>query len=739
VNMTRVAHRATRCSPGGIPRHPVDNPSNCGSSLIAHESLSKQPEPPRTSRKDRSVDAVLLLFLSIAYVLIVAAYLSSERFFYYWDWGGFQWVALNDAFEFLQWPQHVLTQIGDSIHLEYNHYYVLPLIPLLEAFGKSRLSYVLSVTLVYQVPFSLVVSGIACKLIPFRPRAVFWSTALIVLMMPVALAPTLRGYPDVGAALLMGSAILIYVQDTRMGKWWQLALIGLFLGTAILYRRHYAYGGIALLATIALQAMLRVATAARLGRGQAWYELLVSGLRMGIIGAITLLCLAIIGRPFLLKMLTTDYGELYASYALPPGFVFDFYLSNYGWIILPLALLGFAIGAKKGVVDRPVAQTLMLLGGISFLQWILLVRQVGVHYTLHFTPFVLLGLSAFFWTIWSTRKDASRWLILSGGMGLLIVNAVIVLSPQPINPKLQRLFSYRYPPLFRTDYDQIVELVDYLRSSIPERAGIYVVDSSSRMNYDLLIKAEQELYPDQKLNVFVTPQIDSRDFYPLELLLRASYVIVSTPAQYHLTNNEEQKVVKAVHEAFTDGWEIAGDFMRLPEQFELSEDVMLSIYQRESMTSLETAIKTFDRMRVMVGRRPGSQSDWIDLTPGLDSPMSKIGENTWGREIVIQADIPEEGYQMLFADPAPAAGKVTGSWRILNEASCSFIPGIEILDPSGHVLETDEMNAVLEDKSAFSLDFDSLTPAYLVLHIKPLREDARISPCSVELEWVLIE
>jgi hypothetical protein len=46
VNMTRVAHPAARCALGGIPRHPVDNPSTCGSSLIAHEILSKQPEPP---------------------------------------------------------------------------------------------------------------------------------------------------------------------------------------------------------------------------------------------------------------------------------------------------------------------------------------------------------------------------------------------------------------------------------------------------------------------------------------------------------------------------------------------------------------------------------------------------------------------------------------------------------------------------------------------------------------------
>lgn len=46
MNMTRVAHRATRCALSVIPRHPVDNPSTCGSPLIAYEILSKQPEPP---------------------------------------------------------------------------------------------------------------------------------------------------------------------------------------------------------------------------------------------------------------------------------------------------------------------------------------------------------------------------------------------------------------------------------------------------------------------------------------------------------------------------------------------------------------------------------------------------------------------------------------------------------------------------------------------------------------------
>ena len=445
--------------------------------------------------KIRSIDILLLLLTSICFVSIVTIYISSERFFYYWDWGGFQWVALYYAFNFIRLPLQILNQIKDSIHLEYNHYYVLPLLPLLLAFGKSRLSYVLCVTLVYQIPFTLVFSGIACKLIPLRPRGVFWSTSLLFLLMPVAMAPTLRAYPDVGAAFLVGCAILTYVLDTRLGKWRQLPLIGFFLGAAILFRRHYAYGGIAFLTAIALQALIRFFAAARVGRGQAWRDLIVGEVRVGIIAATTLFCLLAFGRPFLIKLLTTHYSGLYASYALPPDFVLSFYFLNYGWIIISLAILGFVLGSIKGVVDRPVAQFLVLFGSISIIQWILLVRQVGVHYTLHFTPIVVLGVVASFWTFFSTLKRASRALILTGGVGFLAINAIIILTPKPINPQVQWIFSYRYPPLVRSDYDQIVKLVDYLRSSISKRGGIYVVDSSSRMNFDLLIKRSRNCIP----------------------------------------------------------------------------------------------------------------------------------------------------------------------------------------------------------------------------------------------------
>ena len=247
------------------------------------------------------------------------------------------------------------------------------------------------------------------------------------------------------------------------------------------------------------------------------------------------------------------------------------------------------------------------------------------------------------------------------------------------------------------------------------------------------------MYPDQKLNIFLTPQIDSRDFYPLELLLKANYVIVSTPVQYHLSNPEGQKVVEVVHRALTENWGIAEDFVRLSEEFELSDHVVLNIYKRQKRSSLETVISTFSTMTQFIGRRPGSQPDWIDLSPGLDMPLSKIGESTWKRKIILQPTIPDGRYQMLFADLVPLSGKVTGAWEILNEASCSFNLGIETLDPSGNAQETHETYSAITDRSSFSFAFESQIPVYLVFYVTPNPENTNIYPCSIELEWALVE
>jgi hypothetical protein len=583
----------------------------------------------------------------------------------------------------------------------------------------------------------LIIGGIARKLIPSRLGLVFWTTVFLVLGIPVTLAPTLRAYPDIGAAALIGLAILTYLHDPKLSKWWQLILMAFLLGMAILYRRHFIYSGLSIFIAMSLQAILGFTRIIRQNRSKAWMDLFTAGIRIGIVAVLTILCLAIFGRPFLIRVLTINYSVLYASYVLPPGVVLNYYATNYGWIILFLTAFGFVIGTIKRVLDQSVTEFLLLQSGVLFLLWLLLARQIGVHYTLHFTPIVLLGLSAFFWTIWLTMKGTLRNSIVLVGMAYIVFNAVTVLSPYPINPEIQLITSYRYPPLQRSDYNQIVNLIEFLRTTIPDRGPIYVVDSSWRMNFDILIKAEQALYNDQKLNVFVTPQIDSRDFYPLEMLIKADYVIVSTPLQTHLSNPEEQKVVQVVSQAFTENWRIAKDFIHLPEQFALSDEVVLSVYQRITPTTPETAVLTFNLMQKLIGQRPGNQPDWIDLSPVSSNPIIKTGNDANQLKIKILPDgVGISTYFLLYAHPAPDSGQISGTWKFLDNSECKFLLGVEVREEYGQVIteNTNEIDSITTDRT-FSLDFKHLNSGYLLMYVKPNSEMTATKPCSIELKW----
>jgi hypothetical protein len=219
--------------------------------------------------------------------------------------------------------------------------------------------------------------------------------------------------------------------------------------------------------------------------------------------------------------------------------------------------------------------------------------------------------------------------------------------------------------------------------------------------------------------------------------MKANTVIVSSPAQYHLSNPEEQKVVTVVYQAFEQAWPIAQDFTRLPEQFNLSEHVTLNIYRRIRPTTLDTAIQTFDAMRNFTGRRPGGQPDWIILSPMISNSILKNGDNGWVTNLDTDQLRQEPGYSLMLADPAPVSGRIGGSWKYLDKICGEATLDIRVLDVAGQVtfdkgLTIDPQNKRLP----YDLEFQSQGAGYLVYTVKPSPEDAGTA-CPFQLKWAL--
>lgn len=609
------------------------------------------PLAPQRVEVDQKVliNAGFLALLSLTIVTVTTIYITSEQNFHWWiDW---YYPALEIANTLRDSPSETISPkgIADGIALlvkslgqERNRLYTLPIIPFFWAFGTSRLTYQLGLALVYLLPFPLVMGAIAAQIIQTQKRLVFWLTAFITLLIPVTWISTFMGIPDTGGAVFLGLAALVYVQDVRLKQWRRVPAIGVLIALAILLRRPFIYGGFALLAAIGIQAFIFFAVEVRKRPLVATRSLLMVGVRLVLMGATTLATLMTVAPGFTYGALTIDYRTLYTSWSLPFSDSFGLYGAYYGlgtWLIVAI---GFSAAIMTRAVMLPAIVFTGISGVISLIIWTVVLRYGNVFYSLQTTPFVIIGIAAFFWTTWSRQTGKRRQIMLGVASCYLVFNFVIGLTPiGKISSVLQPFFALSAPPLVRSDYDQVLKLVDYLRKIAPREEAIFVVGYQRLHLESSLVKvAELMQYGRERriLNVLQVPKVNSRDEYPLQPLLQAQYVVVpsrlpdypgvpvNAPVVGEWLPNKEHEVVRVVFDAFSKNWEIAKDFKLLPTKFNWQDNTTVRIYQRIRPTSLATTVRTLGAMQRQIGQRPGSQLDWIGLGPLPNS--SSVAQNT---------------------------------------------------------------------------------------------------------------
>ena len=294
--------------------------------------------------------------------------------------------------------------------------------------------------------------------------------------------------------------------------------------------------------------------------------------------------------------------------------------------------------------------------------------------------------------------------------------------------------TLNHPPLYRQDYDEVARLITYLRSVTNGKGNIYVADSSKLMNDEIMHYAEVSQYGEStSLQILYSPQIDSRDFFPLKPLLQADYVVVTTPFQYHLSE-DEQKVVKFIFDVFAQQWEISKDFKKLPEEFHLYDGAVLSVYKRQAPTSLETILLTFDQMRKYIGRLPGRQSDWMLITVSTEAnPVYDIN----GKKHSVTMSNDSSLLSFLYAGADPVQYQITGKAEFLG-AEC---PPVLV---SMKVFSLSEPISVLYNKQIvtsggkFTLNMERADNTALVLSFQQ-NSALPTALCNPMLEWEMSE
>ncbi len=731
-------------------------------------------------RRKLMIDGFFLFLLVLATVAVTSIYVSSERTFYWWDYAGYNTATVNTANLFRDSPDKAWRGVIDSLSKEKNLLITLPLVPFILLFGESRLSYILSISLIYVLPFRLLLGAISVKLIPIYPRRVFWSTVLLSLLMPMSWIPTLRGYLDTGGCVFVALAVLVYLQDVKLKSWWRIPFIGFLLAAAVLFRRHFAYSAIAFLGAATLQTFIEFIILIRRRKTALKYRrdtilpgpkdqdtalphpyldspqdkdtalphpyryLFESGIKLGAIAAISLTVLMLVAGDFTRSAVTVDYRNLYAAWSLPVSDILTRYAAFYGLGTWLLVAIGFSAGMLTRMLVSEAAVFISLFGILSLVEWLLVLRYGYLHYTIHVTPIALLGLSAFFWTTWLTLRGKIRYLILGAAGLYLVVNAAVGLIPVKFD--MSRLFVSNFGPLVRSDYGEVVKLVEFLRKLAPNEEPIYIVGASNSFNANILRQANRKLNPPEgwwKLNTIGRPQIDSRDTYPLPELLLSQYAVVAVPFQQVLLSDEqvlrsyEQDVVKVVYDAFTQNWEISRDFQQLPEQFKLENGMTVSVYRRIRPTSIATAVKTLDAMQKQIGEKPGTQLDWISLNQSIytsaNYSVSRELDNSYKIVTHPIKNSNKLDTSFLYLGSISDKAQVTGKLNLLNQQCPGVALRLTLWDKQGKVIDAVAQNYTQANPSDLNLLVKGKNPLYLLLEVSSSEKQDLTKQCKLEI------
>jgi hypothetical protein len=536
----------------------------------------------------------------------------------------------------------------------------------------------------------------------------------------------------------------------RIKCWWRVLVIGILLGLSILLRRHFVYGAIAFLVAMSLQALIFFLTTKRIKPQLAWQNLRRLAVKISLITIICFVTIAAIAWQFTYNAIATDYRGLYASWSYPVDTIVWLYAAYFGWVTLLLAASGFLAGILTRTLSLPAFSFIWLFGVVSAVEWLVILRYANVFYCLHLTPVVVTGLASGVWTAYLRFKAKFRHLALGIVVCYLISNLAIALTPiDNFQHPLRFLWTLNMPALVRSDYDEVIRLVTYLRQITANKKTIYIVGFQRlQLNSGMVRAVERTVYKQKdrdNLLLLGAPQVDSQDFYPLERLLQAEYVVIphplpdfdsdftQVPAVGEWLPLKEHDVVTVVSDAFRQNWQIARDFQLLPVQFRLADGVIANIYQRLRPTSVQTAIQTLATMQQKIGKRPGGQLDWMSLSHLWQD--NKIVKNITRTYRLIAYSVPgveNQSVSFLYLGVLSSA-RITGKISLFGKTCTGATLNLEMRDRQGQIVSAIAPISFRQKSQQFQVSLFAENPAYLLLNAQTSDKNDLIKSCIVDI------
>lgn len=505
----------------------------------------------------------MVVSLSIVMAVFVSWYVGSERTIYYWDNSAY-WMKTRGLADWLRLD--IISAIKGVLHsIRYDEYNLLFAVPLSFAtllFGGSRLTYILSIYVLYFIPACMLLAVVVKNIIG-NQWPVFignkWrypAVLALVMLNPFMILPVLNGYSDVVGLIPVCLAILLYQKVRTTLRPSYLVGVGLLLLVATLLRRWYVFGSVGLILGIFIdQAYFnRTRPPAR--------QIIIRVLKFSILpltyGGLFLACC----YPYVVQLITTDYVDRYKAYRFHDNYfeLAGLIAQHYGAILFAMALAGVIglVCARK--TNRSLLCVIIVAQTFAFFA-VGRVQSFDTHQYYLLTPGLLAGLIGLPLTIYyyapeKYKKAFSAFAIvalcsvyLMSGLKLYDGSKVpsaftnVSASPQRRHDiiELQKIYS----DVEQQDYDG-----HNANGSVYVLACSFVFNVDLFRNIPLSTMSKSQTIKDNEYAptaIFDVAQGFDTAFF------RAEVVVDSNPVGYITTHKEEQQIITLLHDALQEG------------------------------------------------------------------------------------------------------------------------------------------------------------------------------------------
>ena len=302
-------------------------------------------------------------------------------------------------------------------------------------------------------------------------------------------------------------------------------------------------------------------------------------LNLVITGGTLLLTVAVFFFPYLARVVTNNFSDIYSAYQFGDfWWNIKYFIAYYGVTVFAPA----AVGAVLGIINKKTRPftVFMTIQGITMFLMFTRVQTISYHHQYLFAPIIFLliiiGIS-------SLRGKIRH---LAGGVATAIICVSFIYSYTPLFGETLENFGFtakRFEPK-TANAENISVLRDRLNTLTDENGGhVYILASSEILNDDIL---KNSLLPDEGnavKNLFGTAHVDKRDGFPNSLLV-SKYIAVATPLQVHL-GEENQRVIEFFVRHMQSG-ELTKNLQKI-DTVKITDTVSVDIYERRGGYSLE--------------------------------------------------------------------------------------------------------------------------------------------------------